>query len=76
MVQLLTEDPEGLCWPQLVMLCDVLCMQVAQMLLQQQRRWQELGYVRGAGGGSAASAEAMLLLFNSQVAALAGDGWS
>eukprot|EP00775_Hariotina_reticulata_P007806 gene7806-8003_t len=55
----------------------LLTARVARMLLQQQRRWQELGYVRGAGGGSAATAEAMLLLFNSQVAALAallGEG--
>lgn len=46
-------------------------LSTARGLLQQQEQWAEHGY-RSSGGGSPDRALAVLLLFNSQLAALAG----
>jgi len=51
-------------WPNAV-------LSVSRALLQQQGQWAEQGY-RSSAGGSPVKAHAVLLLFNSQLAALAG----
>lgn len=51
-------------WPNAV-------LSVSRALLQQQSQWAEQGY-RSSAGGSPVKAHAVLLLFNSQLAALAG----
>jgi threonine aldolase len=45
---------------------------VARALLQQRAHWAQHGF-RGGGGGSPARALAVLMLHNSQLAALAGE---